>query len=95
MGVLKRKEERSAVIQVRVPASVKAQLEELRGAADKAGFDLSATITETITRLVKQVHDELDGSRRRIGDTKVTVGTNDSGRSQQTQQPVSVNGREA
>lgn len=95
MGVLKRKEERSAVIQVRVPASVKTQLEELRGTADEAGFDLSATITETITRLVKQVHDELDGSRGRINGEKRPIGTNGSARSEHAQQALGPNGREA
>lgn len=61
MGLLKRKEERSETISVRVPASVKAELEELRRRADAAGFDLTATITETLTRLAKQVRVELDG----------------------------------
>jgi hypothetical protein len=61
MGLLKRKEERSETISVRVPASVKAELEELRRQADAAGFDLTATITETLTRLAKQVRAELEG----------------------------------
>jgi hypothetical protein len=61
MSLLKRKEERSETISVRVPASVKAELEELRGRADAAGFDLTATITETLIRLAKQVRGELDG----------------------------------
>ena len=92
MGVLKRKEERSAVIQVRVPASVKGQLEELRRAADDAGFDLGATITETITRLVKQIHDELDGNLSRVGDAKRATRTD---RSDRSEQGLSANGREA
>ena len=61
MGLLKRKEERSETISVRVPGSVKADLEELRRRADAAGFDLTATITETLTRLAKQVRAELEG----------------------------------
>ena len=61
MGLLKRKEQRSETISVRVPASVKAELEELRRRADAAGFDLTATITETLTRLAKQVRTELEG----------------------------------
>ncbi|MBF6569385.1 MAG: hypothetical protein IVW54_10995 [Candidatus Binataceae bacterium] len=92
MGVLKRKEERSAVIQVRVPASVKGQLEELRRAADDAGFDLGATITETITRLVKQIHDELDGNLPRAGDAKRATATV---RLDRSEQGLSANGREA
>ena len=43
MGVLKRKEEKSEAIAVRVPASLKAELEDLRKQADAAGFDLTAT----------------------------------------------------
>ena len=92
MGVLKRKEERSAVIQVRVPASVKGQLEELRRVADDAGFDLGATITETITRLVKQIHDELDGNLPRVGDAKRATRKD---RSDRSEQGLSANGREA
>ena len=92
MGVLKRKEERSAMIQVRVPASVKGQLEELRRAADDAGFDLGATITETITRLVKQIHDELEGNLPRIGDAKRATRTD---RSDRSEQGLSANGIEA
>ncbi len=60
MGLLKRKEEKTETIAVRVPASLKAQLEQLRERADAAGFDLTATITEAITRLAKQVREELD-----------------------------------
>jgi hypothetical protein len=62
MGLLKRKEEKTETIAVRVPSSLKAQLEQLRERADAAGFDLTATITEAITRLAKQVREELDGA---------------------------------
>ena len=62
MGLLKRKEEKTETIAVRVPASLKAQLEELRERADAAGFDLTATIAESITRLAKQVREELDAA---------------------------------
>ena len=61
MGLLKRKEEKSETISVRVPGSVKAELEELRQRADAAGFDLTATITEALVRLLKQVRSELEG----------------------------------
>jgi hypothetical protein len=62
MGLLKRKEEKSETISIRVPASVKAELDELRKRADAGGFDLTATITEALLRLVKQLRSELDGS---------------------------------
>jgi hypothetical protein len=62
MGLLKRKEERTETVAVRVPSSLKAQLEELRKRADAAGFDLTATIAESMTRLAKQVREELEAS---------------------------------
>lgn len=61
MGLLKRKEEKSETIAVRVPGSLKAEMEELRKRADAAGFDLTATMTEALTRLARQVRGELDG----------------------------------
>jgi hypothetical protein len=63
MGLLKRKEEKSQTIAVRVPGSLKTELEELRKRADAAGFDLTATITEALARLARQVRSELDGLR--------------------------------
>ena len=59
MGVLKRKEERTATITVRVPESIKAEVDQLRPRADGAGFDLNATIAEALVRVVKQVREEL------------------------------------
>ena len=61
MGVLKRKEEPTQTITLRVPASVKAELDRLRERASEAGFDLNATICETIIRLTRQMRDEMDG----------------------------------
>ncbi len=57
MGVLKQREERTAVIAVRVPASLKAQFQVLRQRTDDAGFDLSVTIFEALTKLAKYVRD--------------------------------------
>jgi hypothetical protein len=59
MGVLKRKEERTETITVRVPASVKAEFDRLRERADAAGFDLGAT------RTAKQIREELDADERK------------------------------
>jgi len=44
MGVLKRKEERTETVTVRVPGSVKAELDRLREETAAAGFDLNATL---------------------------------------------------
>ncbi len=43
MGVLKRKEEPTETITLRVPASVKAEIDRLRERTSEAGFDLNAT----------------------------------------------------
>ena len=61
MGVLKRKEEASETITLRVPASVKAEIDRLRERTNEAGFDLNATICESIIRLTRQMRDEMDG----------------------------------
>ena len=61
MGVLKRKEEPTQTITLRVPASVKAEMDRLRERTSEAGFDLNATISETIIRLTRQMREEMDG----------------------------------
>ena len=63
MGVLRKKDERTETITVRIPSSVKAELDQLRERADVAGFDLNATMSESMTRLAKQVREELDAAR--------------------------------
>ena len=62
MGVLRKKDERTETITVRIPSSVKAELDQLRERADVAGFDLNATMSESMTRLTKQVREELDAA---------------------------------
>lgn len=59
MGVLKRKDERTQTVTVRVPGSVKAELDRLREETDAAGFDLNATLSEAVIRMTKQVREEL------------------------------------
>jgi|GraSoiStandDraft_36_1057302.scaffolds.fasta_scaffold1834332_1 hypothetical protein len=60
MGVLKRREERTETITLRVPASVKAEIDRLRECTREAGFDLNATICESIIRLTRQMRGEMD-----------------------------------
>ena len=67
MGVLKRKEEPSETITLRVPASVKAEIDRLRERTSQAGFDLNATICESIIRLTRQMRDEMDGLEGKTG----------------------------
>ena len=64
MGVLKRKEEPTETITLRVPASVKAEIDRLRERTSEAGFDLNATICESIIRLTRQMRDEMDALGR-------------------------------
>jgi hypothetical protein len=59
MGVLKRKGERTGTITVRVPASVKAELDRLREDTGAAGFDLNATLSDAVIRVTRQIRDEL------------------------------------
>jgi hypothetical protein len=67
MGVLKRKEEPTETITLRVPASVKAEIDRLRERTSEAGFDLNATICESIIRLTRQMRDEMDGLGGKTG----------------------------
>lgn len=60
MGVLKRKEEATQTITLRVPASVKAEIDRLRERANEAGFDLNATMGESMVRLTRQMREEMD-----------------------------------
>jgi hypothetical protein len=59
MGVLKRKEERTATVTVRVPASVKAELDRLRHGLTAAGFDFNGSLTDCVVRLTRQMREEL------------------------------------
>ena len=77
MGVLKRKEERTETVTVRVPGSVKAELDRLREESDAAGFDLNATLSEAVIRMTRQVSEEL----RRV-----------AGKSNGAQRPGRMNG---
>jgi hypothetical protein len=67
MGVLKRKEEPTETITLRVPASVKAEIDRLRERTSEAGFDLNGTICESIIRLTRQVRDEMEALEGRTG----------------------------
>jgi len=67
MGVLKRKEEPVESITLRVPASVKAEIDRLRDRAGAAGFDLNATLCDSIVRLTRQMRDEMDTLDRKSG----------------------------
>ena len=59
MGVLKRKDERTQTIMVRVPESIKAELDRLREESNSAGFDLNATLSDAVIRMTRQIRAEL------------------------------------
>ena len=77
MGLLKRKGEKSEAIAVRVPASLKAELEQLRQQANAAGFDLTATVVEALTRLARQVRGELIGKAGKSRSVRRAVEANE------------------
>ena len=53
MGVLKKKEERTETVTIRIASSVKAEIDQLRDRAEATGFDLNATMSESLTRLMQ------------------------------------------
>ena len=59
MGLLKRKEEKTEVISVRVPGSAKAEYDELRQHAEAGGFGLAGSMSEAVVRIIKQIGAEL------------------------------------
>ena len=68
MGILKRKDERTETVTVRVPSSVKAEIDRLRSETDAAGFDLNATFSEAVMRVTKQIREELNQLSSRTGE---------------------------
>jgi hypothetical protein len=74
VALLQAKPEKTAVVGIRVPLSLKRLLDELRPVADQAGFDLSATLTEAIERAIKQIASELEAlkPKERADKTPVT-----------------------
>ncbi len=59
MGVLRKKEERTETVTVRVPSRVKAELDRLREETNAAGFDLNATLSDAVVRVARQIREEL------------------------------------
>ena len=64
MSVLRRKQQNEAIT-FKLPVTLKRNIEEMRGRAEAAGFDLAETITAAMWRLCKQIKSELDGRPRR------------------------------
>ena len=60
MGVLQRKKSGTAVISVRVPAPINAQLIELRRRAHLLGFNFNATLAGVLSDAAKEIRAELE-----------------------------------
>ena len=71
MRVLRRKDILSKTITVRVSERAKTEFDELRERADAAGFDVGATLRETISNTVRQICTELDAIDRKTGTQSV------------------------
>jgi hypothetical protein len=59
MALLKRKQEKTTTLSLRVPVSVKQDIDTLRTIADQAGFDLVGSLADAVIKWTKQVHEEL------------------------------------
>jgi hypothetical protein len=59
MALLKRKAEKTIIISVRVPMSIKEQMDTVRKLADDAGYDLTGSLSDAVVKWVKQVREEL------------------------------------
>ena len=60
MKILKRKDKFGKTITVRVPDAIKTELDRLRERADASGFDVGATLRETLVVTIRQIGAELD-----------------------------------
>jgi hypothetical protein len=59
MALLKRKQEKTVTISVRVPVSAKELIDADRALAEAQGYDLSGSLTDAVVKWAKQVHEEL------------------------------------
>jgi hypothetical protein len=60
MKILKQKSEATATVTIRVPASLKTELDSLRKQCNHAGFDLNASLTDAMVKTIKQIRAEID-----------------------------------
>ena len=64
MKILKRRDKLDKTITVRVPEAIKGELERLRQRADAAGFDVGATLRESLIGTIRQIGSELGALER-------------------------------
>jgi hypothetical protein len=59
VALLKRKAEKTTTIAIRVPESVKQQLDAVKQLADSKGFDLSGSLTDAVIKWIRQAQEEI------------------------------------
>ena len=64
MKILKRRDKLEKTITVRVPEAIKGELDQLRQRADAAGFDVGATLRESLIGTIRQIDVELRALER-------------------------------
>ena len=64
MKILKRRDKLGKTITVRVPDAIKTELHLLRERADAAGFDVGATLRESLVVTIRQIGAELEALKR-------------------------------
>jgi hypothetical protein len=69
MKILKQKPEPTGTISIRVPASLKTELDVLRTQCNEAGFDLGASLTDALVKMVKQIHAEIAHLKKHVPST--------------------------
>ena len=66
MRILKQKPEPTGTISIRVPASLKTELDALRTQCNDAGFDLGASLTDALVKMVKQIQAEIAHFKKHV-----------------------------
>jgi hypothetical protein len=64
MKILKRRDKLDRTITVRVPEAIKTELDQLRQRAETAGFDVGATLRESLIGTIRQISTELGALER-------------------------------
>jgi hypothetical protein len=75
MKILKQKPEPTGTISIRVPTSLKTELDALRTQCNDAGFDLGASLTEALVKMVKQIHTEIAHFKKHVQSRATANGT--------------------
>jgi len=74
MKILKQKPEPTSTISIRVPNSLKTELDALRSQCNDAGFDLGASLTEALVKMVRQIHTEIAHFKKQVRSPATTNG---------------------